>query len=787
MSRKLTVILLIITMVILVIAPQSGAIGEEQSDRGKYTVETTLRHNPQITGADIDNYIWSVYPNSPMVGLGQVWVKVGAKYNIDPVYLMAHAILESGWGFSWISQNKKNLYGWGAYDRDPEGMAESSNSYADNIDYVASNINTMYLTPGGDYYTEYGPTLQGMNVHYASSKTWAQSIADIMNEFASRISGYIYPGTYRDYDAAYKAIDIQEKMYAGQPNTVAIYVRNRGQKVWPKDSPFKLYYQFVGTQGNDQYVAGTAMPEDVPPKGEALLLFQVTPPITPGIYNLRFDMVNEGVTAFSTTGVHTLDKTVRVENADPLCNAALNGSGITENAMYAGTSYRIEPEVTNKSSMVWPAGKVKAGYWWINIDSGAIAISDQQAGILETDIAPGQTVRFNADLRTPSLPGRYILKQDMVGKGSWFSTLGAPTNSTYVEIMPDFGASYKILEDYEPVYVSTPKIINVNITNTSRMMWPQNGLVQLSYTFDDKGAHDGYTQRIRMPQDVSPGENITIPVTVDPPSIPGTYDLKLDLYYETIGWFSSKDVKIFSVPVHVISDYKASYTDVAIGDLVAGYPGEAKIRLTNTSEMVWPANGRIKLAYSFTDKGDHSGYSDGIALPETVKPGDQVLLTVPLTSPSVAGVYTLRFDLKDDGYTWFSKYGVPMPGKAVVVDNPYGAEYTDLAVFPVLTAGKQIDLSVRVKNTGKIDWPGEGWIKLGYGFFTYGVPGEYTAVVPIRDKVIVGGSELLTLTVKTPEKPGNYTLKLDLIDGDKVWFHDTGADTAAIDVEIKSD
>lgn len=672
MGRKLTVIFLCVSIFLLAIAPHSAVMADDQTDHEKYTVETTLRNNPQVSGADLDAYIWSVYPNSPLVGLGQVWVNVGAKYNIDPVYLMSHAILESGWGFSWISQNKKNLYGWGAYDRDPEGMAESSVSYADNIEYVASQINTMYLTPGGEYYTEYGPTLQGMNVHYASSKTWAQNIATLMNEFASRLPGYIYPGTYREYDTAYKAIDVQDKMYAGQPDTVAVYVRNRGQKVWPKDSSFKLYYQFVGTQGNDQSVAGAAMPTDVPPKGEALLIFQVNPPITPGIYNLRFDMVNEGVTAFSTTGVRTLDKTVRVENADPMCNAEFTSSGVTANAMFAGTSYRLESDVVNKSGTVWPAGKVKAGYWWINIDSGAIALSDQQAGSIGTDVAPGQPVRVATDVRTPSLPGRYILKQDLVGKGSWFSTLGSPTSSTYVEILPDFNASYKLLDDYAPIYVSTPRVINVNITNTSKMMWPQNGLVQLSYSFDDKGGHEGYTQLIRMPQDVSPGENITIPVTVNPPSVPGTYDLRLDLLYETLGWFSSKGVGVFSAPLEVTNDYIASYNDVEIGDLFAGFPGEAKVTLTNTSQMVWPASARIKLSYSFTDMGDHSGYSNGVPLPETVKPGEQVTFALPLTTPAKPGVYSLSFDLKDDGYTWFSQHGVPKPSKAVIVEDPYG-------------------------------------------------------------------------------------------------------------------
>ena len=39
------------------------------------------------------------------------------KYNINGIFLASMAIHESGWGTSQIAQDKKNLFGYGSYDR----------------------------------------------------------------------------------------------------------------------------------------------------------------------------------------------------------------------------------------------------------------------------------------------------------------------------------------------------------------------------------------------------------------------------------------------------------------------------------------------------------------------------------------------------------------------------------------------------------------------------------------------------------------------------------------------
>ena len=104
------------------------------------------------------------------------------KYGINATYIVAHAIHETGWGTSKMSQEKHNLFGFQAYDYDT-GQAVTFDCFDDCIDFVMRYVNKNYLTPGGKYF-ESKPCLgdkdqgYGMNVHYATDPHWAQAIAD---------------------------------------------------------------------------------------------------------------------------------------------------------------------------------------------------------------------------------------------------------------------------------------------------------------------------------------------------------------------------------------------------------------------------------------------------------------------------------------------------------------------------------------------------------------------------------------------------------------------------------
>ena len=115
----------------------------------------------------------------------QYFYYVEQQYNINGIFVAAVAIHESGWGTSNISKNKKNLFGYGAYDSDPSGSAYTFQSYAEGIDLVSRVFVKYYLNPtgtpiyGGETATGTyfnGATLTAVNTRYASDKNWANAV-----------------------------------------------------------------------------------------------------------------------------------------------------------------------------------------------------------------------------------------------------------------------------------------------------------------------------------------------------------------------------------------------------------------------------------------------------------------------------------------------------------------------------------------------------------------------------------------------------------------------------------
>lgn len=107
------------------------------------------------------------------------------QYNINGVFVASVGIHESAWGTSKIARDKKNLFGYGAYDSNPYHGAYSFSDYSESIDLIARVFVKYYINPkgtsiyGGEkavgtYYN--GATLSGINTKYATDKNWANGV-----------------------------------------------------------------------------------------------------------------------------------------------------------------------------------------------------------------------------------------------------------------------------------------------------------------------------------------------------------------------------------------------------------------------------------------------------------------------------------------------------------------------------------------------------------------------------------------------------------------------------------
>ena len=126
----------------------------------------------------------------------QYFYYIEQQYNINGLFVAAIGIHESAWGTSKIAKDKKNLFGYGAYDSNPYNGAYNFTEYAESIDLIARVLVKYYLNPkgtsiyngetaAGTYYTT--PTLTGVNNKYATDKNWANAVYSHMKYLYNKL------------------------------------------------------------------------------------------------------------------------------------------------------------------------------------------------------------------------------------------------------------------------------------------------------------------------------------------------------------------------------------------------------------------------------------------------------------------------------------------------------------------------------------------------------------------------------------------------------------------------
>jgi hypothetical protein len=142
---------------------------------GPITLDTNLVSRSGVSAWAIDEFLKTTTSLPP---LGGAFISAEKKYGVNARFLLAAALHESGWGTSYISRVKHNLFGYNAYDRAPLRYATAFATYAASIDATAKFIKGSYLTPGGRWWGGQ-PTLRSMQQFWSSSHTWGVGVSRI--------------------------------------------------------------------------------------------------------------------------------------------------------------------------------------------------------------------------------------------------------------------------------------------------------------------------------------------------------------------------------------------------------------------------------------------------------------------------------------------------------------------------------------------------------------------------------------------------------------------------------
>ncbi|MDQ0161902.1 SH3 domain-containing protein [Aeribacillus alveayuensis] len=160
---------------------------KENTVVNEITLFTPLNTAANVTASDLNNYI-AMKTNgkdSLLVNTGEYFLKAYTLTGLNPIYLLSHAIHETGWGTSGIVNSKYNFYGINVTDTNPNdgydyssiegGIVEGANwimkNYIKREEYTNSSYN----------YSQ--PTLDSMRNdnswhEYATDESWAVKIVE---------------------------------------------------------------------------------------------------------------------------------------------------------------------------------------------------------------------------------------------------------------------------------------------------------------------------------------------------------------------------------------------------------------------------------------------------------------------------------------------------------------------------------------------------------------------------------------------------------------------------------
>lgn len=167
----------------------------------------------KVNVAQLDEYLSAINTGKKNVfkDKAEVFVNAAKEYNIDPIYLVAHTLVETGYGSSKLAQGIKdingvtvyNFFGIGAVDSSPidggidvaskEGWTSIDKAIYGSAKWLANNyIHSPSYHQNTLYKMRYNKTAKHL---YATDIGWAKKISKFMNELS-----YMYEDEYLEFE-----------------------------------------------------------------------------------------------------------------------------------------------------------------------------------------------------------------------------------------------------------------------------------------------------------------------------------------------------------------------------------------------------------------------------------------------------------------------------------------------------------------------------------------------------------------------------------------------------------
>ena len=456
----------------------------------------------------------------------------------------------------------------------------------------------------------------------------------------------------------------------------------------------------------------------------------------------------------------------------------------------SGEARLVSLTLTNAGNVPWEAdGRV--AYTWTGAD-GSI---DGAAVPLPASVDTGATVDIVVPVVAPLATGAFTLTWRVADSAGSFDARGDRVRVGVQVRAPEARMTWSDLQPPERFYADVVASLTATVANAGTVAWPakSGGAVTLSYHWRDTGGRvvvwDG--ERTALDAALDPGETTRKPIRIVPPSVPGRYVLELDAVRDGLGWFGLGPM--LSVDVAPASFTAALALVSAPSRVTVGQPVDIQLAVHNLGAAPLPDAGlrRTRVAYHLTDAQGRIVLWDGprSEIGKPVGPGDTVQFAAVARAPERPGTYKLTFEPVQEGVTWFTQRGSRYVDVfLVVVAVDFKAYFGGADAPKTMAAGLSYTVRPSIVNVGDATWPRAGFdpVRLGAHWLDEsGHPLAWDASrVELPKDVEPRAATTIPLDVTAPDRPGRYTLVLDLVQEGVAWFAERGTLPAKLSVTV---
>ena len=367
--------------------------------------------------------------------------------------------------------------------------------------------------------------------------------------------------------ASYDTSQAPRTWAVNQSQTFAISVTNAGNQTWPAGgaTPVRLGLHFATAAGGwprqeASYLTAWrtdqrfSLPNDLAPGQSASLTVTAAAPPAAGSPVLEAEMVKEQQFWFAQWSALSI-------RLAPQAWLAATDMSAAPKSWQPGQTQTVTVKITNHGNQIWAAGgstparlslhfATSAGGWPNEVSSYFTAWLTDQRVALPADLPPGQSVTVSATVTAPS-GGRAptVLEAEMVKEQQfWFGEWTALSIGTTPSMSL---AGYDLSLAPRIWAASQSATFDVTLTNTGNQTWTAAGPNPVHLGLHFATAPGGWPaqtasfmrawltdQRVALPQDVAPGQSLTLTVTITAPAAGNPIVLEGEMVKEQQFWFS---------------------------------------------------------------------------------------------------------------------------------------------------------------------------------------------------------------------------------------------------------